>query len=96
MPDVQVTFLYCWFFIPIWFCWLFWDVGFKFPLDSLQIPIVEHSVEGDMKAQSFCFLSRAPGFSKKPIYISSQHGAGVIKAKKWVKADLFKLSLSCN
>lgn len=55
-------------------------------------------MKGDVDAEVIdeallCFR-RAPGFTKKAVEVSTQHGAGMIERKERIKTDFLELSLA--
>ncbi len=51
-------------------------------------------IEGDKKPQTVDALGCCPGATSKAFDVISKHGAGVIKAKKWVMGTVFEFTLS--
>ncbi len=54
---------------------------------------MEARIDGQMIAESFGPLCRAPGFSKQSVYISSEHCAGVIQTKQRIESHFLEFPL---
>jgi hypothetical protein len=56
--------------------------------------VVKLRIDSDVKPQSIRDFGGAPSLPKESIDVGSKHRAGVIEAKKRIKAYFFKLPLS--